>query len=62
MVTEVACGNNSSGPEWTAGARRVKVANSLYLPLSLSVQETVGVNETAVVATVFSVKGVAMYS
>ena len=23
MVTEVACGNNSSGPEWTAGARKV---------------------------------------
>ena len=23
MVTEVACGNNSSGPEWTAGAQRV---------------------------------------
>ena len=25
MVTEVACGNNSSGPEWTAGTRRVKI-------------------------------------
>ena len=32
MVTEVACGNNSSGPEWTAGARRVnmKILKAVY--------------------------------
>ena len=38
------------------------VANSLYLPLSLSVQEIVGVKEMTVVAAVFSATGVAMYS